>query len=447
MKYLSAFLLLAISLPPAATATETPGNPAPNIIFVLTDDLGYGDLGSYGQEAIVTPEIDRMADQGMRFTQFYSGAAVCAPARSVLMTGLHTGHTTIRANFNVDGERVSLKDEDVTVAEILQDAGYVTGMAGKWGLGEPETEGLPNDQGFDDWFGFLNQRNAHNYFPSQLWRNRERVTLDPDNNYSHDLCIDFALDFIRDNAENKFFLYLPLQVPHSQFVVPETLYYGDKPWNDNTIAKAEMIARLDRDMGRMIDLLQDLGIDGDTIIFLTSDNGPDKQFIHPNPLNSAGDLRGGKRDLTEGGIRVPMIVRWPGKIPAGTVSDAMWYFPDVLPTFSDLAGTPATVDHDGVSVYELLLGAADPLPERYLYWEDHEGKEMLQAIRQGNWKGLRTGLDGALKLYDLSQDPGEEDNVAGAHPEMVNHLESLLDNARTFTPHWPVGASGSTVIF
>jgi len=306
----------------------------PNVVFVMADDMGYGDLGCYGQKEILTPRIDRLAAEGMRFTQVYSGSPVCAPARSVLMTGQHTGRTTVRGNSGLGGVRgpggeagrVPLRAEDVTVAEVLKGAGYVTGMTGKWGLGEPGTTGVPSLQGFDHWLGFLNQRRAHSYYPDYLWKGDEKFPL-PGNEggargqWVHDLFTDFALDFIRAQAGGRFFLYVPYTVPHDKFEIPDLAPYGDRDWTEQEKIYAAMITRMDGDIGRMVDLLEELGLSENTIIFLCSDNGAANRY--EGVFDSSGPLRGQKRDLYEGGIRVPMIVRWQGTVAAGAVSDAV----------------------------------------------------------------------------------------------------------------------------
>jgi arylsulfatase A-like enzyme len=325
------FILLLLTALPAAAA--------PNIIYIMADDMGYADAGCYGGKYVQTPTLDQMAAEGMRFTDAYSGAPVCAPARSVLMTGKHTGHTTVRGNFGKQGGvrglgggkgRVPLLAEDVTVAEVLKAAGYHTGMTGKWGLGEPNTSGEPNSQGFDEWFGYLNQRRAHTYYPDFIWKNREKYPL-PGNTggkktqYTHDLCAAFALDFIKRNHAKPFFLYLPYCIPHSKLEIPDLGPYAD----DTKFGKAEttyaaMITRMDTDIGKMMALLKALKIDDNTIVFFCSDNGAASRY--DGKLNSSGPLRGRKRDMYEGGLRVPMIVRWPGRIKAGTVSGTPWTF-------------------------------------------------------------------------------------------------------------------------
>ncbi len=440
---LSLFLLSCSSDAPRNTSSRKP-----NIIFIMADDMGYGDLGSYGQTVIQTPNLDQMAVEGLRFTNCYAGSTVCAPSRSVLMTGQHTGHTTVRGNFGKYGVvglgggqgRVPLFEEDITVAEVLKEAGYVTGMTGKWGLGEPNTSGHPNDQGFDEWFGYLNQRRAHTYYPDYLWKNKEKYDL-PGNQdgkqetYTHDLCTEFALDFVNRHQSEPFFLYLPYTIPHSRYEIPDTVPYSDKPWTDDEKVHAAMITRLDRDIGSLFQLLKDLEIDENTIVFFCSDNGAAERW--EGRFDSSGSLRGRKRDMYEGGLRTPMIVRWPGKVAANTTSDLPWYFADVLPTLADLAETKSPTEIDGLSVLPTILGKPQNLGNRALYWEFFESG-FQQAVRQGNWKAVRIALGKPLELYDLSKDESKSNNVAAKHPDVVARMEAFLKSARTPSENWPV---------
>lgn len=428
----------------------------PNIVFILADDLGYGDLGCYGQRQIQTPRLDALAAEGVRFTQCYAGSTVCAPSRCVLMTGLHTGHCRIRGNA-----RVPLLDEDVTVAEVLRDAGYRTGIIGKWGLGEPETTGIPNRQGFDYWFGYLNQGHAHNYYPEYLWRNEERVLLenleDPDHprvstkrvEYSHDLFTQEALEFVAQERGRPFFLYLAYTIPHANnergrlegdgMETPSYEPYEDRPWPTPQKGHAAMITRMDRDIGALIDRLRQLGLEQDTILFFSSDNGPHQEGgADPEFFQSRGPLRGIKRDLYDGGIRVPMLVWGPGRVPAGAVSETVWTFWDFLPTAADLAGASCPEGLDGVSVVPAIH---DPR-NRYrlhdcLYWEFHE-RAFQQAVRMGDWKAVRPAPDRPLELYDLSTDVGETTDIADSHSDIVARIEDYLAVARTPSEHWPV---------
>jgi len=426
----------------------------PNIIFILADDLGYGDLGCYGQQTIRTPNIDRMASEGVRFTQCYAGSTVCAPSRCCLMTGLHTGHAFVRGN-----KRVPLPPEEVTVAELLKEAGYTTGIIGKWGLGNEGTTGVPNAQGFDYLFGYLDQGRAHNYYPEFIWRNEEKYPLEGNVEskehhgvsverkvYSHDLFAEDALAFVERHHDEPFFLYLAYTVPHANnergrydgngMEVPDYGAYADKDWPEPQKGHAAMISRLDRDVGRLLKQLKDLGLDDDTIVFFSSDNGPHKEGgADPAFFHSSGPLRGYKRDLYEGGIRMPMIARWPGRIKPGAVSDQVWAFWDFPPTALELAGGPVPEGIDGISMVPALLGRKQPDHE-FLYWEFHE-RSFKQAVRMGHWKAVSLGPDKPLELYDLSGDIGEKTNVAKDHPDIVAKIEVYLKGARTASKHWP----------
>lgn len=429
------------------------GKEKPNIIFILTDDLGYCDLECYGQEKIETPNIDKFASEGMRFTQCYAGASVCAPSRSVLMTGQHTGHTRIRGNFGIVGgtlvldngslqRRVSLKSEDITIAEVLKDAGYTTGITGKWGLAEPNTPGIPNQKSFDEWFGYLNQRRAHTYYPPYLWHNEEKVILERNKNgqrgqYSHSLFAQYAIEFIKEHRNEPFFLYLPFTIPHGRFEVPDDAPYSDKLWSQEAKNFAAMVTLLDRDIGRIIDLLKKLEIDENTVVFFCSDNGAGPRF--EELFGSTGSFRGYKGSLYEGGIRIPMIVRWPGKISAGEVSDKVWYFADFLPTAVEIAGAENPSNIDGISILPILLGEEQVLEERFLYWEQF-GFE--QSVRFGDWKAIRKGIDGTIQLYNLENDVSEQNDVSEKHPEVIEKIKEYLKNARTDSENWPVKLRG-----
>ncbi len=419
----------------------------PNIIYVMVDDMGYGDLGCYGQEIIKTPHIDKMASEGMRFTQCYSGSPVSAPARSTLMTGQHTGHTTVRGNRSqVPGpyqnpKRIPLNSEDVTLAEVLKQNGYITGMFGKWGLGENQTPGEPNEQGFDEWFGFLNQKRAHWHFPEYLWENKDTVWFEgngyPNTNiFAHNLFTERALDFIEQNKDTSFFLYLPYTLPHDAFVIPEEDYkqHQNKDWSDQEKVYAGMIERIDEDMGRLLSKIKDLGLDSNTMIFFCSDNGAAHRY--DGLFDSSGELKGRKRDMYEGGIKVPMIVRMPAFIPAGEVSDYPWYFPDVMPTLVDMIKVNVPENIDGKSILPLLKGERLSPDNRFMYWEFHEGG-FAQAVRWKNWKAVRFEMNDIVELYDLSNDVAEKKNVAKQHPEVVEKIMDYFQNsARTDSEYW-----------
>ncbi|KPL11289.1 hypothetical protein AMJ85_03955 [candidate division BRC1 bacterium SM23_51] len=471
----------------SSSTRPVPGRPAqkagakPNIIFIMADDLGIGHLGCYGQELIKTPNIDRIATEGLRFTQCYSGSTVCAPSRSCLMTGMHTGHTTVRGNSARQGVgqavkapggwRVPLRAEDVTVAEVLKGAGYATGIVGKWGLGEPETLGHPNRQGFDYWFGYLNQQRAHEYYTDYLWRNHEKFTLEgnqaePKTDYAHDLFTKEGLDFVRRHREGPFFLYFAYTIPHGKYQCPTMEPYADESWPDEQKTFAAMVDRLDRDVGKLMALLKELGIDENTIVFFTSDNGSATKDGEWARFKGTGPFRGKKGDLYEGGIRTPMIVRWPGKIGPGTESDQVWAFWDFLPTAAEIAGlspkgtspTPASGGRsakgapserpkgpqgppalDGISVLPALLGRKQESHE-FLYWEIGSPR-LRQAVRMGDWKAVRAGPKEPLELYDLKTDIGETHNVADKYPDVVAKIEAYLQTARTDSQYWPVRKS------
>ena len=424
----------------------------------MADDLGWGELGCYGQEKIRTPNIDRLAAEGIRFTNAYAGCSVCAPSRGVLMTGLNMGHAPVRSN----GGGVPLMAEDRTVAEFLKPAGYATGCFGKWGLGDIGTSGVPWQQGFDEFFGYLHQVHAHYYYPSFLYQNQERFPLPGNENggrgtYSHDAIADRALEFIRRKKDRPFFCYVPFTTPHLELLAPEdamaeyrgrfpeTFEYRDErnhyaAQKEPRTALAAMITRMDRDVGRIVELTRELGIENDTVVFFTSDNGGAAPAIDPeNFFRSNGSLRGHKRDFYEGGIRVPFVARWPGKIPPGAVSGDPIAFPDFLPTALDLAGLDIPPHTDGMSIYEALLGRDLQRRHEFLYWElpRHDpsagtfpAETPMQAVRWRNWKVVRPRPNGGLELYDLESDPAETSNVAAAHPERMAMFDEYLRRAR-----------------
>jgi arylsulfatase A-like enzyme len=427
--------------------------PRPNIVLILADDLGYGDLGCYGQKQIRTPNLDRLAAQGVRFTDCYAGCTVCAPSRCTLMTGMHSGHARIRSN-----DRVPLLPTDVTLAEVLKSAGYATGIVGKWGLGEPATTGIPTRQGFDTWFGYLNQAHAHNYYPDYLWRGEERVPLKnmvqngvatTRVTYSADLFAREALAFIDNHAKEPFFLFFAATLPHANneagklgMEVPSDAPYSQENWPQAQKNHAAMITYLDSQVGQLLDRLDKLGIADNTVVLFSSDNGPHREGGgDPAFFHSSGPLRGIKRAMYEGGIRVPMIVRYPGHITAGKVDSTPWAFWDLLPTLAELAGAESPASIDGVSMVPTLLGeqAAGRRQQSHppFYWEFHE-KGFNQAVRFGNWKAVRLGKGSAVELYDLAIDFSEQRNVAGQHPDVVAEAEKILAAARTKSDYLPV---------
>lgn len=461
----------------------------PNIIFIMADDLGYGDIEPYGQKIIKTPNLSHLANAGMRFTQHYAGSTVCAPSRSVLMTGRHTGNAYIRGNYELGGfsdaeERgqLPLKSNTVTLATVLKQAGYKTGAFGKWGLGGPGSEGLPTKQGFDEFLGYLDQKQAHNYYPTHLWHGTTKlaerwfaldnppINVHPrfnrkerwkkvdaqkrykdymGNEYAPDPIAKRTLEFIREHKNDPFFLYLAyvaphaaLQVPDSElaeydFLSPEQPHRGEKGYTPHPrprAARAAMISYMDKAIGDVIDLIDELKLGKDTLIIFTSDNGPavegggDLAFF-----NSAGGLRGRKRDLYEGGIRVPFIAMWPGQIKAGSTSDHISAFWDLMPTFADIAGVDINTKTDGISFKPTLLGKPQTEQHESLYWEFHESKP-AQAVLMGQWKGIRRyskrnmNQIPALELYDLSTDIGENNDVAAKHPDIVKKIISVMDS-------------------
>lgn len=411
---------LALALPMKAAAAQATKRK-PNIIFIMVDDMGYHDLGCFGSKTIKTPRIDRMCREGVKFTDCYSGDTVCAPARSTLMTGYHKGHTPVRGNSG----GIPLFPEDVTVAEVLKKGGYATGGFGKWGLGNQGKDGAAEKQGFDLFFGYYNQWHAHTYY-THLFRNSVKVELN--GRYTHHAIYDETIAFIKANKDRPFFCYCPWTPPHAAYQIPEDepawALYKDKPWNKPARVAAAMDSMMDRQVGEIIDLLKKLGIDDNTIVFFTSDNGAAQRFdgIH----NSCGKMKGRKRSMNEGGIRVPMVVRWPGKIKAGTVSDLPWYFPDVMPTLGELAGVSGEVpkDIDGISIVPTLLGAGKQKKHEYLFW--HSG---ARAVRMGKWKAI--GQRGKVRLYNLEKDIGEENDLAAKHPDIAGKMGEIMDKAVT----------------
>jgi arylsulfatase A-like enzyme len=467
MRYLLT-VILALATVTSAGQIPQPSKVPPNIILIQADDLGYGDLSVYGQTKFQTPSLDKLAREGIRFTQYYSGSTVCAPSRTALLTGKHTGHAWIRGNGGLPEGDVPLRAEEVTIAEALRERGYRTGLVGKWGQGQPGTAGMPDKQGFDYAFGFLDQRHAHRQFTDHFYRNGEIVQVDLERDYAGDVFTKEATAFIERDDKRPFFLHLNYTVPHAELRVPEdsmALYRGkfpEKPFENGKAdavpsgarpdraslgyrsqpaphaAFAAMITRMDRDIGRLVDLLASRGIDRNTLVLFTSDNGPHLEGgADPAFFNSSGGLRGAKRDLYEGGIRVPMIVRWPGTVPAGRTSAHPWAHWDLLPTFVDLAGGKPPGDIDGMSMARALRGEAQPT-HAYFYWEFHE-RGFQQAVRMGQWKAVRLKPGAPLELYDLVKDGREEHDVAAEHADIVQKIEAYLKTARTPSERWPGG--------
>lgn len=434
----------------------------PSIVYILLDDAGWGDLGCYGQQKLKTPHMDALAHEGMRFTNHYSGSTVCAPTRSTLMTGLHTGHTPIRGNGQVKTEPESvypMPAGTVTVASLLKDAGYATGCFGKWGIGGPGSDADALNLGFDRFCGFYSQHYAHDFYPRWLWRDGEKIMLNREK-YAHTVIFDAALDFIRENKDEPFFCYLPVTIPHAAMQAPPEYherfrkeypefdkitgrYGGDERTVQvqNPIAGfAAMMTKMDDDVGTLMALLKELDIDDNTLVMLTSDNGPHKEGGHnPEFWNSNGPFTGTKRSLYDGGIRAPFIVRWPGSVEAGSESDLISAHWDLLPTLCDLAGAKAPDNVDGLSMVPTLTGRGTQSRHDYLYWEFYEA-DGKKALRFGQWKAVRNGLaanlDAPIELYDITTDLAEKNNVAANHPEVVARARRYFQEAHTPDPAW-----------
>lgn len=463
--FTSAMVLMVMS----GVAQVKPSRP--NIVFILADDLGYGDVGCYGQRKIKTPNIDQLAGEGMQFIQFYAGTTVCAPSRSSLLTGQHTGHTFIRGNKEIQPEgQYPLADSVQTFAQLLQRGGYRTGAFGKWGLGMVGTSGAPDKKGFDQFFGYNCQRQSHRYYPTHLWDNDRKVVLEGNGLlhkavYAPQLIQQQALEFIEKNKDQAFFAFIPVVLPHAELQGPDDAFYEsykdrfeehphkgqdygpgatvggyasvDKP----RATFAGMVSRLDTYVGEVLAKLDELGLSENTLVIFSSDNGPHKEGgADPDFFNSSGGFRGYKRDLYEGGIRVPFIVRWPGKVKSGSQSDFKGAFWDIMPTLVDLAGLDRPRYTDGLSFLPTLLGKADRQTQHpYLYWEFHEmgGR---QAIRSDKWKAIRLNALTAhpvTELYDLEKDPGETTDLAAAHPDVVAQLEGYMDRAHRESAVFP----------
>lgn len=468
MKLPPALAVLGLSL--CATLASSLAADKPNIIFILADDLGYGDLGCYGQQLIQTPNLDHMAADGMRFTHFYAGAPVCAPSRAVLMTGRHVGHVSVRGNAG--GKNLSdpnlmrpqtLRRDETTIPEVLKKAGYSTALIGKWGVGELASGSEPTHRGFDYFYGYLNQAHAHNYYPAWLVRNESPVGLRnvvPGDgpfgqgwatvkvDYSHDKFSEEALKWIEQQKGQPFFLELAYTIPHANDEatravgngqeVPSLDPYTNKDWTEPNKGQAAMITRMDADIGRLFALLKKLGLDEKTIVFFSSDNGPHKEGGNdPAFFNASGGLRGIKRDVYEGGIREPFIARWPGKVAAGKTSAHVGYFGDVMTTLAELSGATPPENLDSISFAPELLGQPQKKHD-YLYWEFHEGGTKQAVLMDEHWKAVRMRPDAATEIYDLASDEGERNNLHDAHPELVQRAEELFKTARTENPDWPV---------
>ncbi|QNF35654.1 arylsulfatase [Adhaeribacter swui] len=458
LKKISCFFLIVLG------AFTSFAQNKPNVVFILADDLGYGDIGVFGQKLIKTPNIDKLAANGIRFTQFYAGTSVCAPSRAALLTGKHTGHTPVRGNYEIQPEgQFPLADSVFTTAELFRKAGYATGLFGKWGLGFPGSPGEPNKQGFNQFYGYNCQRQSHNFFPSHLWHNQQRVnltntpTVQPQ--YAPELIQEKALAFLAANSKKPFFLYLAYTLPHAALQLPaddKNLKFYKKQFNEQPqtvpatwngvgyqpqayprATYAAMVTRLDDYVGQVVSQLKTLGLDKNTLIVFTSDNGPHREGGNQlEYFNSSGGFRGIKRDLYEGGIRVPMIVSWPAVIKQARQSDFVGAAWDFMPTFAQLVNQPLPKNLDGISILPTIRNQGKQTAHEFLYWEFHEDGGR-QAVRLGNWKGVRLNVkkdrNGPIQLFNLANDPGEKNDISAAHPEIVKQIANLM--AREHVPN------------
>lgn len=464
---------LLCTLLPGVVTNVTAQSEKPNIVLIVADDLGYGDIEPYGQQKIKTPYLSQLAKEGRKFTQFYAGTSVCAPSRSALITGMHTGHTYIRGNKEIEPEgQYPIPDSAYTLAEALQQAGYSTGLFGKWGLGSMESSGNPLQQGFDRFYGYNCQRQSHRYYPTHLWDNNEKVMLKENGNlmstvtYAPDLIQGQALQFIEDKKQESFFLMLTYTLPHAELLVPEdsifqyykgrfpeTPHMGNDYGDGATVpgycsqefpraSFAAMVGRLDWYVGQVMAKLHQLGIAENTIVMFTSDNGPHTEGgADPAFFNSSGGYRGVKRDLYEGGIRVPMIVKWPGKIKPGTQTDFPGAFWDIFPTLSELSGAKRPAVSDGISLLPAMQGVKARQKRDYLYWEFHEGGGR-QALRKDDWKVVRLNVlhpeKTSVELYNVKKDPGEQNNLADQYPSVTRQLLFFMNQAHRESVVFPL---------
>ncbi len=442
---------LALFCTTSACTQKSSATDKPNIIYIMMDEWGYFESSGMGHPILQTPNIDKLASEGIRFTQFLAGGNVCAPTRSSLMTGQHTGHTTVRSNSG----GLALCPEDITVAQILKDAGYATGGFGKWGLGDVGTTGTPEKHGFDTFFGYYHQVHAHTYYPKYLIHNSKKVPLEGNTGdflsgktFSHGLIHAQGLKFIRENKNHPFFAYLAWTPPHGYWAMPDDepawQKYKDMKWDAknqkgeyDAQMYAAMVEMVDRQIGEIMALLKELNIDKNTIVFVSGDNGGQAYFEnenHPhgffapnlNP-NTGKRFRGGKGNFYEGGLRIPFLVRWPEKIKQGTVSEHLGYFPDIMPTLAELAGAKAPSSTDGISILPTLLGKNQTAQHEYLYWEDPKSI----AVRMGNWKAIRPNKEASFELYDLSTDIEELQDVTGQHPEILEKMKQYAKESHT----------------
>lgn len=447
MKLFHPVLLVAACMMSVAPVRSSFAAAPPNIVFILADDLAQGDLGCYGQKLIKTPNLDRMANEGTRYTQAYCGTSVCAPSRTSLMTGLHMGHATTRGNGKPPGTTEGqwpLPAETVTVAEVLKSQGYATACMGKWGMGFFDTSGSPLKKGFDHFYGYNCQSKAHSYFPPYLHDDDRKVELDS-RTYAQNLIQNDVLAWVRKQKERPFFLFYAVTLPHGKYEIDDLGEYTNREgWTQQQKTYAAMVTRLDSDVGALLTLLKELDIDRNTLVNFAGDNGssfnPTLAMGRFFDQSMGGKLRGSKRGMYEGGLRQAALARWPGVVPAGRVSDEPWAFWDFLPTAAELAGAtlPPAFRPDGLSLVTFLKGG--PAPQReYFYWELHE-RTPIQAVRFGDWKAIRNGPAAQIELYDLKTDAAESTNLAVNRPALVARAEQLLKSARVEDPNWPMTA-------
>jgi len=464
MKRLIFFVIIFLLLANFSFAQQKP-----NIILIVADDLGYGDVGCYGQQKIKTPSIDLLAKEGMQFSDFYAGTAVCAPSRASLMTGMHTGHTDVRGNksFKPEGQ-YPLADSTITIAQILKNNGYATGDFGKWGLGFVGSNSVPLKKGFETFYGYNCQTLAHNYYPDHLWDNETKVLLDANKAgetiYSADLIHQKALEFIKQKKNQPFFLFLSYTLPHAALSVPHDAVYNQyvKMFNESALdekkwkkfegasfepyphaAYAAMVSRLDKYVGDVMNAIKKSGIEKNTLIIFTSDNGPHREGGNdPEFFNSSGIYKGIKRDLYEGGMREPFIAKWEGTIKPGTKNNYVGAFWDLFPTFEEIAGIKSNKKIDGISILPTLTGNDKQQKQHeYLYWEFHENNGR-QAVRYGKWKGVKYNVsintNAPIELYDLEKDPSEKNNIASSHKDIIEKLELFIQQAHQSNKDWPL---------
>ncbi len=442
--------LLAIVVFSASALSAAVPDRKPNFIFVLSDDIAQGDLGVYGQTLIQTPRLDRMANEGTRFLQAYCGTSVCAPSRASFFTGLHTGHSPVRGNYELPPEgQLPLPADTVTIAEVAKSADYATATFGKWGMGFFDTTGSPHRQGVDHFYGYNCQRHAHSYFPTYLYDDDQPFIL-PGNDgqtvgetYAQDLIQQDLIQWVREQGDQPFMLFYAITLPHGRHEIDDYGIYADQPWSEQQKAYAAQVTRIDSDMGQLVDTLLEMGIAENTLIIFSGDNGssfnPESEIGRRFNQTMDGTLRGYKRGMYEGALRQAAFAWWPGTVPAGRVDDQPWAFWDLLPTFVELSGaTPPTgYETDGHSLVDYLRGGEAPARD-YFYWELHLGNRPVQAARFGPWKAVRNGIDQPIEIYDLTTDSAESTNLAPLRPDLVARAASILSTAHRPDPNWPL---------